>query len=447
MSRLPIRVRLTAAFAAATAIVLALAAAFIYLRVEAELNDSIDEALSTRADLIAAQPSGSLELPGREDPEDEFYALVDADGRIVDTTSPAVTAADLEPLTGLDPDSGTDVGPLPGLDGDARVIVRAVPGGDSLIAAASTEDRDDTLAGLMTTFLIASPLALLLASGVGYLLAGGALRPVERMRREAATITLEHSGEQLALPAAHDEIYRLGETLNEMLGRIAASLERQRAFVADASHELRTPIAIVRGELELGQRPGSSPEDVREAMRAAMEEVDRLEGLTDDLLALARADDARLPLDMAEVPIPALLERVRSRFESRAAEQGRELGIGGQAPESATFDSDRIEAALGNLVENALRHGAGRVTIGSAADGASVVFEVDDEGGEIGDFAERAFERFTRAETGRTTPGSGLGLAIVKAIAEAHGGSAELVPAKSGTRAIVRIPRDPAGAS
>ena len=124
-------------------------------------------------------------------------------------------------------------------------------------------DREEALAGLAGAFLIGGPIALLLASGLGYLLAGRALAPVEAMRRRAAEITLERSGERLPLPRADDEIHDLGATLNTMLDRIEASLERERVFVADASHELRTPLAILRTELELAERQRRSPEELR----------------------------------------------------------------------------------------------------------------------------------------------------------------------------------------
>ncbi len=452
MSRLPIRVKLTIAFAVATAAVLLLAAAFVYLRVSGELNDSIDEGLLNRAHVLQQAvedaPPGQVELGTREDPEDGFSLVLDADGGLVDSTSAEVTAAALAPLADVSrtAGSGTDIGTVPGLDGQARVIVRGV-GGDSdsgyeVVAASSTEDRDQTLAGLLTTFLIAAPIALLLASGAGYLLAGIAMRPVERMRRQAAEITLERSGEQLSLPLAHDEIHRLGETLNEMLTRIETSLERERSFVADASHELRTPLAIVRGELELGLRPGRDQAEIEAAMRSAEEEIERLQRLTDNLLTLARADDGRLLLELQSVSIPELLSRVGDRFMPAAEQAARGLTVDPGSSGTAELDPARIEVALGNLLENALRHGGGDIALAAREEGAWVIFEVSDVGPGMDDeFAARAFERFARAEAGRTAPGHGLGLAIVKAIAESHGGAVEIDQSAFGARVILRVPR------
>ncbi|MGK2954581.1 MAG: ATP-binding protein [Solirubrobacterales bacterium] len=450
MSRIPIRLRLTIAFALATAVVIALAGVFVYLSVSEQLNDSIDETLQSRTEAVAGQvedePAPGVELGESEDPEDSFTQIVRPDGKVVESTSPALTESVLSGLvTAGDGETGFDVGGLPGVDGDARLLAdNAVDENGSdfiVVAGAATEDRDETLSGLVSTFLIAAPLALLLASVTGYGLATVAMRPVERMRRQAGEITLDQNGERLPLPASRDEIHRLGETLNDMLDRIEDSLNRERSFVADASHELRTPLAIVRGELELGLRPDRNLAEARAAMASAQEEVVRLEGLTEDLLALARSDNARLAIDRTEVSIPNLLEGIRNRFEPLAEAGGRDLKVVDTPPATAMFDRPRIDRALGNLVENALRHGDGEVTLSGEIDSGATIFTVTDQGkGFPDDFAEEAFERFARAEAGRTTPGYGLGLAIVKAVAEAHGGDVTIEPVGTGAKVVMRIP-------
>ncbi|MBK5231867.1 MAG: HAMP domain-containing protein [Thermoleophilia bacterium] len=401
---------------------------------------------------VADTPASKIELGSSEDPEDSFSQIIRADGSLVDSTSPSLT----EPVLGAhalatveDGETGFDIGELPGVDGDARLLARpAEHGGESFVAVAgaATQDRDETLAGLVRTFLIAAPLALLLASLAGYGLATVAMRPVERMRRQAGQITLDRSGERLPLPASRDEIHRLGETLNDMLDRIEDSLDRERSFVADASHELRTPLAIVRGELELGLRPDRDLTAARAAMLSSQEEVIRLQNLTEDLLALARSDDAHLAIDRTEVSVPVLLDQVRSRFEPLAGEEGRRLTIVARTLESIYLDQSQIKLALGNLVQNALRHGEGEVSLSGRVEGSVVIFEVTDEGdGFAAGFTEEAFERFARAEAGRTTRGYGLGLAIVKAVAEAHGGTVAIEPGTSGAKVAMRIPRDAAG--
>ena len=172
-----------------------------------------------------------------------------------------------------------------------------------IVAGASTGDRDEALAGIAGAFAIGAPLALLVASGLGYLLATARWRRSTHMRSKADEITLERSGERLPLPRAEDEIHRLGETLNRMLDRIEASLERQRVFVADASHELRTPLAVLRAELELADRSHRTREELEAALRSAVEEVDRLSRLAEDLLVVARSDQGELPIKRERVDL------------------------------------------------------------------------------------------------------------------------------------------------
>src|SRR5207249_8286682 len=164
-----------------------------------------------------------------------------------------------------------------------------------LVVGATLQDRAETLASFRNELLIAGPIALLVASGVGYLLAGLSLRPVESMRRRAAAISAETPGERLPVPRTGDELQRLGETLNEMLDRLEAGLERERAFVADAGHELRTPLALLRTELEVALRSPDSVEELKEAIRRASSETDRLSQLAEDLLLIARSDRGGLP--------------------------------------------------------------------------------------------------------------------------------------------------------
>jgi signal transduction histidine kinase len=289
------------------------------------------------------------------------------------------------------------------------------------IRADAVGDRNEVLAVLLALLLVLGPVALLLATVAGYRLAGAALRPVESMRREAAEISSTTPGRRLPLPEANDEIHRLGETLNEMLERLDAGLRRERRFVGDASHELRTPLSLLRTELELALRRPRPPEELERAIRSALEEVDRLIRLAEDLLVLDRAGEAAL--HRAQLEARDVLDAVARRFAARAAEEGRQIETQG----SATFDGDRdrLEQALGSLVDNALVHGSGVIRLEAAREGDSVTLRVSDEGqGFPSDFLPHAFERFSRADLARTTAGAGLGLAIVDAVARAHGGRA-----------------------
>jgi signal transduction histidine kinase len=299
-----------------------------------------------------------------------------------------------------------------GIDGTVRVLAR-----DGVVVGQSLEDRDEVLSGLVAAFALGGPLAVALASLLGYVLAGSALRPVEAMRRRAAA-----GDERLPLPAAHDEIHRLGATLNELLARLRDSLERERRFVADASHELRTPLAVLKTELEAGLR---GP-DKDAAISNAIEECDRLAQLAEDLLVIARTADGELPVRREPVPARPLLEGVRDRFADRAERAGRAIRV---EDGELTLNADplRLRQALGNLVDNALRHGDGDVVLRARGEDGGVSLEVADGGRGFGpDIADRAFDRFARGDLARTRGGTGLGLAIVRAIAEAHGGHATL---------------------
>jgi signal transduction histidine kinase len=387
------------AFAAATALVLIAAAAFVYVQLRADLDESVDSALETRAAAVARSGAGAGVVG---DPEESFAQVRTADGRVADAAGGAHGA--VEPVSGERA--------VPGIEGTARVLARG-----TVVVGQSLDDRDEVLAGLIAAFAIGGPLAIVLASLLGYVLAGSAMRPVEAMRRRAAA-----GDERLPLPAAHDEIRRLGETLNALLARLRGSIERERRFVADASHELRTPLAVLKTELEAALRDP----DPHAAIASALEECDRLSQLAEDLLVLARSEEGELPVRRETLDVRPLLEGVRDRFTDRATRSGRAIRV---EDGEVTINADplRMRQALGNLVDNALRHGAGDVVLRAGADDGGVALEISDSGpGFAPDIADRAFERFARGDRARTRGGTGLGLAIVRAIAEAHGGRATL---------------------
>jgi signal transduction histidine kinase len=418
VSRLPIRWRLTAAFALAMVIVLAAAAVFVYLRLEADLNDSIDSGLEASAAAVAA--SGDPAAGAAEDPEEGFARVVGPGEQDAALSS--------DELARAREDQVVVEHSVPGVESEARVLARPLSDGRVVMVVRSLEDRDETLSGVLASFAVGGPLAVLVASLLGYLVAGAGLRPVEAMRRRAAEVSFGGAAEErLPLPAAHDEVRRLGETLNEMLDRLRGSYERERRFVADASHELRTPLSVLKTELETTLRsPGLGP-GARESLGAALGETDQLAQLADDLLLIARSGDGGLVLSREEVDLRELLEQTQRRFEERARFEGRSISVEASDGLSASLDPLRMRQALGNLVDNALRHGSGTVSLFARAVDRSLQVTVSDEGtGFSDDLAPHAFERFTRGDAARTRGGAGLGLAIVKAIAEAHGGGASI---------------------
>ena len=438
--RTPIRIRVAAAFAAAMAVVLLATGLLLYVRISGELQTALDRELELRAfdmTTIVHDPHMSLATTGPHPfvEKGEAYAqLLDTHGRVLDATAPLRLARVLTPAQVQAALRGTifaNVHALPGLNEPSRFLATPVSRAGRhliLVVGATRENRTETLAGLRNELLIAGPIALILASLAGYLLAGLSLRQVDSMRQRAASISAATPGERLPVPQTRDEIQRLGETLNAMLARLEAGIERERGFVADAGHELRTPLTLLRTELELALRHAESADDLRAAVTRSSVEVDRLVQLAEDLLLMAQSNAGRLALRIEPLDTADLLASTASRFEWRAQETGRRIALDPGGETSLRGDRVRLEQALGNLIDNALRHGRGDVELSTAGANGTVELHVADHGpGMPADFIDRAFERFTRADVARGHGGgTGLGLSIVRMIAEAHGGAAHV---------------------
>jgi two-component system OmpR family sensor kinase len=435
MSRLPIRVRLALYFALAMAIVFAGAGWFAYARVSTDLRLALDDALRGRAQDLSALVADGGSVRATEgsliESGESFAEVLDPRGSVLDATRPIARS-----LLSQEELAAAQRGPVfanrplvPGLDEPARLLALPVSQHGErvvLVVGATRENRAETLSSLRTSFLIGGPIALVLAALGGYLLAGAALRPIESMRRRAAEISTTSLDERLPVPDANDEVARLGETLNAMLARLEDGLERERRFLADASHELRTPLALLKTELGLALKPGRTEEELRAAIGSAAEQTDRLARIADDLLLLARAEQGELRLKTERLDVIDLLHDVARRFEPRSASNGRAVSVAAGDPLVVTADRLRLEQALTNLVDNAVRHGRGAITVSACARNGSAELHVVDEGGGFDDaFLGRAFERFTQADAAREGEGSGLGLAIVATIARAHHGSAQ----------------------
>ena len=428
MSRLPIRVRLTLSFAVAMAVVLAAVGLFVYQRVGSELLGTVDQTL-------AAQAAEKLDAH-----------KIDADTgggtTLVQTFGNGGKLLYSQPR-GLPPlaDAGVLGDALfvkrlyvnrriPNHAGEWRVLLQRTPGGGTyswpvVVVARSLVPRAESLDHLSHQLVLVLPLALLAACLGGYLLAAGALRPVELLRRRAEAVTPGEPS-SLPVPPARDEVARLATTLNDMLARLTEAFEHERRFVADASHELRTPLALLRTELDLALRRPRSHAELEDALRSAAEETQRLSRLADDLLLIARADRGTLPVRREHVHVDELLEDIRTRFGSRTASLGREVRV---EPSRLHVEADqlRVGQALVNLVDNALTHGRGAVVLSAEATGGTVALHVRDSGDGFPDgFAARAFDRFSRADEARGRGGTGLGLSIVELVAKAHGGTAGL---------------------
>jgi heavy metal sensor kinase len=453
LGRLPIRLRLTLAFAVLMAIVLTLTGLFLYLRLGAALDKTIDQSLRGRADDVSAlvrEGGAGLRARGSDrltEQGESFAQVLGPDGAVVDGTPRVGNRSLLDDgqLARARRDTIMIERPsIPGEDERVRLLATPVESQENefvVVVGTSLEHRGDALESLLTQLLIGGPLALLLSSLAGYGLAAAALRPVESMRVEAEAVSATEPGRRLPLPQARDEVRRLGETLNAMLGRLETALERERRFVSDASHELRTPLAALRTELELAHRRKRTPEELEVALRSAVEETERLSQLAEDLLVLARSQSGGLPVRRERLRANELLADVRERFVRRAVEAGRALEIDAGGTLEVSVDRLRAEQALGNLVENALRHGRGRILLSAQHSDRRLELHVRDEGpGFAPGFLEHAFEPFRRADPARSGPGAGLGLAIVEVIARAHGGTAGAANRDGGADAWLALP-------
>ena len=436
MWRLPIKLRIALVLAAALAVLLAGLGLFIYLRFEARLDETINQDLRSRVAAISRgmQQAG---LPGREqsgpfvEQPESFAQVLGPGGTVLAPGSgPAATPFIDKASIAAAKRSPTFVNnvSVPVTHDPVRLLAAATvtEAGRHVIVVTGTplDDRADALTNLRDLLVGGGIATLLLASLAGYAAVAAALRPVEAMRQRASEISGADERELLPVGRARDELSRLGETLNAMLGRIHEALERERRFLDDASHELRTPLALQRTELEMALRYSRDARELREAIASAIEEADRLIALSEDLLVTARAAGGDAELRRSRVEVGALLAELRDRFAARAAADGRELAVSDGAV-AVDADRERLERALANLVENALRHGDGEIALSARLTDGRVEIHVADRGpGFPPDFLTAAFDRGATASPDGRPPGAGLGLAIVARIARAHGGRA-----------------------
>ena len=284
------------------------------------------------------------------------------------------------------------------------------------------------------------PLTLLLSGGGGWLLAGRALRPIDSMTRSANKISAEHLNQRLAVSGSDDELDRLARTINDMLDRIDGTLQEMRRFSADASHELQTPLTILKGEIEVALLKQRAPSEYEQVLHSCLEEIDRINKLVEGLLLLARADAGALKLDLQPVEMAQLTHRLCSQMQPLALHY--EVSLRHELLNSVIVDGDelQLQRMVMNLIDNGIKYSSagGKVAVSVEKDSNHAVIRVKDSGpGFSAEEAEKIFDRFHRAPQARQqhSKGSGLGLSIARSIALAHGGdiSAESVPGSSST--------------
>jgi signal transduction histidine kinase len=438
-----LRSRLVVLFAAGTLAALALSLLLLFVALNRELRISFDDDLNSRGnDLFAAVQHGDLDAVG----SDPFAQIYNSDGTVVFGSASLDGERLLEPaevplVRGTESTSRTlPLGPR-GEEVRVRLQSRVVgASGDVLTVALPYGAVEQASGRQLIVLAIAAPLLVAVLAGFGWTLVRAALRPVDALTREAAAISTLESGRRLPSVTGDDEIARLAGTLDAMLARLAVAFERERAFVDDASHELRTPVAVLRGEIELALSAQDDQDEVRRSLLAAQGQVTRLAKLTEDLLLLAREREGSLVVHREPVD---LVDLARDEAAVLGPAVGLTVTVRGE-PMVVEADADRLRQVLGNLAANSAAAGATTAAVRIDTDRTWARLEWADDGpGFPPDLLESAFERFVRgAESRARTSGAGLGLSIVRAVVAAHGGAAQIRngPPLGGGVVTVRLP-------
>ena len=449
--RLSLRGRLMTIGVLGIAGALVVGGVILYAVLSSSLTRTVQsEALASAREVALLVDSGQLPDPVPASGAQVVQVLT-ADDRVL---SGSLTADRLTPLVTPQEKAGALAGEVvvvagnrSGLSGGLQVsAVAAGPQGNrvTVVTALPTADLESATRTLRGLLLLVFPVILLVCAAIAWRVIGLALRPVEELRSGAARIDGSLADERLPVPATRDEISALAHTLNAMLDRVAAARRTQRSFVADAAHELRSPLASMRTQLEVAQRleeGDTLPDDL-------LPEVARLSALVEDLLLLARGDDGGRARPVGPVDLDELVDEVVARYASARVPVRRRTATGRQTVEAVR---DELYRALTNLVDNAVRHAASVVTVDVAegvdievaagSPGSRIV--VSDDGAGIPEGArERVFDRFTRLDDARDrdSGGSGLGLAITRELLRRNGAEVVLQDAGPGVSAVVTLP-------
>lgn len=443
-------VRMRSALAAGIVVVLAsvFAGAILLVVARGILLDNVNSAASDRtAQVTAALTSGNSEAltvalrssgAGRS-----LAQVVTTDGQVVGAST---IIASLPAMSELQPGAGRrlqETRNLPLAEGEPwRIVATGVSttaGKRIVLVAESMDAVTDSTEAILTALLLGLPVLAVVVGVATFFFVGRTLRPVEAMRRQAATITATNLHARLPLPAADDEIAALATTMNTMLDRIEASAAAQRRFVGDASHELRSPLTTIRANADLLAGASLEEKPARNVERIRAESA-RMSRLVEDLLLLARVDDQKAPTRREDVDLDDLVFAERDRL----AVQHPQLRIeGGVSPVRITGDRDQLTRVLRNLVDNTARHARERVTISLAAHDGQGEIVVGNDGPPIpAADRERIFDRFVRLDDSRSRDGggSGLGLSIARDIITGHQGTLTVDPLTDGAAMRVRLP-------
>jgi len=429
--------RTTAAAVVVVGIALILASVAMVRLLDRSLASNVRTLAEDRAELAAASLRAGQDADLNEgQADDEFAQILDAGGSVVDAS------LNVRGRPGFSQGVVVDAGVPSAPTADFLVFAKTVStdaGTRTVIVGKSLEDVHEATGTAARLLVAGVPILLLVVGAVTWWITGRALRPVETMRAEVESISAGELARRIEEPSSRDEIARLAATLNRMLARLEAAQLRQRRFVADAAHELRSPVAAIRqhAEVSIAHPDASQP---AELAGVVLQEGLRLQRLADDLLFLARLDEgARSASEQVDLDDLILAEAARLRSTADVRVDTTDV-----APGRVWGRQDELTRVVGNLADNAARHARTTVAFGLSDDGRGAVLTVDDDGpGVAPQDRDRVFERFVRLDDARAQDdgGSGLGLAIVRDVTTAHGGTVELAEGPmGGTRARLMFP-------
>jgi len=436
VGRRSVRVRITAAALAVVGTALIVAAVMLVLLLRRYEFSALDDEVRMRAgDVAELAQRGELPPVLANTGRDTVIQVV-CDGRV---TAASTAVRGSAPLWTFPP--GTDDPSLRTVGDDRVAATRVVMpcGSATVYAAAPLSHVFATVDEMEILLAVVVPALILLVGLTTWRLVGRTLEPVEAIRREVAEISANALDRRVPVPGTADEIDRLAGTMNGMLDRLEAANRRQRTFVADASHELRSPLAVIRARLEAGlARPGSV--DLKALATGWLDEQARLERLVDDLLLLARADEGSAvgTHDLVDLDELVLAEARDLQARGTVTVDGAGISAG-----RVRGDREQLRRVVRNLLDNAEHHAAHTVSVALHQDEDLVELVVGDDGPGIPpDERQRVFERFVRldGDRNRRGGGAGLGLSIVRDIVAAHGGTAEAADAERGARFVVLLP-------
>lgn len=448
MPGLSIRARITLGSLVIAAVLFSLAAFFFRLEVQSILAETTATLLENDTAPVIAELTSDPTRPPDRPGEGQLIAVVDPDGRVQESSLPKSLATRIESLITL--------GDTPQLVNAGRstylVVAETVPtqNGNWIVVAARNEEALTLLLDELTRVLIMGTVVLIVGFGIAsWLLTGAALRPVNRLREEAESLSAAGSSAQLHVPAGRDEVSQLAVTLNAFIARLRRGVDREKQVVSDASHELRTPLAVLKAQLELAHLNSGDATALEKDIDDASITVDRLSHLATNLLELSKLESQQVPPETDWAGLTA--EITASVDRARVVRDGHDLDvayeIGGDDPTGRyTISRANLGQLVDNLISNAVTamNGAGTVTVTLGRDGdAAVVTVVDTGPGMPEEYIPLAFDRFSRPDPARASGsgGSGLGLAIVHAIVERAHGSIALRNTGSGLSVDVRLPR------